>query len=534
MPSNEQNPQGDAGLAVIRIRTAVMVAALGILTLALLALNDQSLWIDELGTWRLTVAASLAQWFQQFVSWPNSDAQIPLYHFYMRLWVTVFPSTEVSLRAANLPWLFAGLLALLTTPAPKAAGKFILLVTVVVFLHPMVWYYANEARPYAMIVAGSCVSTSGLLTHLLDTGDKRLLPAANSRLVVGTAMLAGTSIVGLIWSVAFVLPVLVVAVRDGLPSLNVTGRNRAVAIICCLLLLPVAYQYASTVLHGVGATALHENTLQSFASGLYEVAGFGGIGPGREQLRSEGAGVGALGQYALALALYGIVTGLAIVVGMFAYRRRGPGQLLILLICAAIPLLAFFVLGSVKHWRVLGRHMVPLLFFYSLFLACGIQELARKRATRFATICANSAAAAALLALAASSLEISHAQRHRREDVKSAAHMAADFVHAGNRTWWVALSFGAEYYRLPIVPTSSCAAPGTLAAVVFESPTVDDLKSCLEPEYIFLERPDTYDMDGAVRQYAQDHQFRRISTLQGFEILEKSAAPPAPRMLPVP
>src|ERR1035441_5454237 len=217
------------------IKSAIVIALLATLTLGLCALNDQSLWLDELTTWQLTVADTWTDWLKQLVSLPNSDAQSPLYHFYMRLWVQIFPATEISLRAANLPWIFISFLALLTTPVPECSRRLILLIASVMFLHPMVWYYANEARPYAMMLAGSSISASGLLTRLLNPKNPRSIPASNSRMILGTAMLAGTSIIGVLWSISFLLPISAIAFREGWQSVMFTRRNRAMAIVCSLV-----------------------------------------------------------------------------------------------------------------------------------------------------------------------------------------------------------------------------------------------------------------------------------------------------------
>jgi hypothetical protein len=501
---------------------AVVLAIIATGALAALALNDQSLWIDEIGTWRLTVADSWSDWLQQFVYWPSSDAQIPLYHLFMRAWVSVLPSTEMSLRAANFPWLFAGILALLTTRAARGARPFVLLFTGLVCLHPMVWYYADEARPYAMIIAGAMISASGLLTRLLNPGDSSVIADSNSRLIIGTALLAATSIVGLIWSTAFLMAAAATARAGGTPFPALSRQNIAVAGICALLLLPVAYQYLSSVLRGVGATALHENTLESFSSGLYEVFGLGGIGPGRDQLRSEGAV--ALVPYAREIFAFVLVVGAVFLAGLASSFRRDRSELLYLLAAALIPLLAFFVLGSLKHWRVLGRHMVPLLFFFSLFLALGIQALARARTAPAWQWACRAIAGAGLLALLISSVEISFAQRHRREDIRGAAAMAADALRRGESAWWVGLSYGAQYYGLPLKDPSACAAGADRSAVLFDSPRAADLEACPDPSAIILERPDTYDRAGAVRRYATEKSYAPVALLQGFEILRRTDA----------
>jgi hypothetical protein len=484
--------------------------------IGLLALDHQSLWSDELGTWRVTVADSWAHWLTQLIGWPNSDAQIPLYHLYMRAWVQVFPATEIALRAANLPWIFMAFLAILSTPVAQPSRRLILLIAAVFLLHPMVWYYADEARPYAMILAGACVAASGMLVRLLNPGEQCLPAASDRRLILGTAMLCGTSIIGVLWSVSFLLPVLPSLVRERWGWRSITRGNLVLAIACALALVPVAVLYASTVIHGISATAFHENSLQSFAFGLYEIAGFSGLGPGREELRVAGAA--ALAPYAMALVLYGLAVGGALLLGLWSYARRRRAEFFWVLVAALIPLAMLYALGTIKHWRVVGRHMMPLLFFFALFLAHGLSSLMASGYSGAAAIARRACAGLVLAALLASSVEISRAERHQREDFRAAARLAAGMLRAHQRVWWVAQSFGAEYYRLPFVEAARCGAGDTEAVVLLESPRADTLAPCPEPQTIFVGR---YDTEGAVGQYAFDHGFRKIGSLTGFEILGK-------------
>jgi len=50
---------------------------------ASLVISGGSFWIDEFGTVRLADVATLAEWWEQFLGWHDSDLQMPLYHFYV-------------------------------------------------------------------------------------------------------------------------------------------------------------------------------------------------------------------------------------------------------------------------------------------------------------------------------------------------------------------------------------------------------------------------------------------------------------------
>jgi len=323
-----------------------------------------------------------------------------------------------------------------------------------------------------------------------------------------------------IWSIAFLLPVLGTLRRDDDPSLaaavQFTKGNAMLAVACGLLLLPIAYQYAWSFLHGVSATAYHENSLLNFAFGLYEIAGVDGIGPGREELRTAGAT--ALRGSLPAVLAYVVVIGGVVASGVHASLARNRRQTTLVVVSALLPLVVLFVLGTLKHWRVVGRHMMPLVLFFALFVSCGIDRLMGRSLPRLGSLAGKALAGAALAALAISSIEIAFAERHRREDFRAAAELASKYLARKDRVWWVAQSFGADYYHLPIVPPADCAKTGHAAAILLESPGSGQLDACPEPQEIFIGR---YDTEGTVQRYAVEHQYRTVASLTGFDILGK-------------
>lgn len=499
------------------------IAAIGATAvLGALALNGQSFWVDELGTWRLTIADSWRDWFLQLVNWPYSDSQIPLYHLYMRAWTRVFPSTEVWIRASNLPWLLCSFQALLTTPAPPGQRRLVWLIGLVVLVHPMVWYYVNEVRPYMMIFAGASIAMSGLLARLMNRGEPAAAEISNSRLLVGTALMSATSILGIFWSMAFILPAAWDGLRRGARSLMLTRRNAVTAAVCAAALVPVFCLYAFTIVRGVYASRLFPNSAQSFAFGLYEVAGFSGVGPGRIDLRAIGAA--ALPQYAVPIALFGFATGVALLAGLLNGWRRWGRDLLVVLAAVALTLALLFAVGTAKHWRVLGRHMMPLVLFDATLIALGIEVLLRRCASLAARVAMPLAGVAALVALLVSSVEVADAPRHQREDFRGAVQKASAIVREGGGVWWVAVSYGPDFYGLPLTALGRCGDGGAAAAVLFQGPALDELERCAEPRLIVVGRSEASDQAGAVARYAAEHGFRDAGDVRGFEMLVR---PPA-------
>lgn len=122
--------------------------ALLALLLSLVAINSQSFWIDETDVATIASGATLSDWWQHLVSYGSGDTQMPGYMFYAWVWEKLFGHSEIGLRAANVPWLVLGFLAL-----PRRQGYYVASLA----LSPFLWYYLNEARPYLMEIGASLI-----------------------------------------------------------------------------------------------------------------------------------------------------------------------------------------------------------------------------------------------------------------------------------------------------------------------------------------------------------------------------------------
>jgi len=139
---------------------AICLLAFG---LATYRLDFQSLWYDEGVT-----AAVAQQGIAELTRWTAADIQPPLYYYVVAAWGRAAGWSEWALRfpAAWFATLIAPLLAVLTlrlSRSPRAAVAAALLAA----LHPLLIYYAQEARMYAQLTA-LCVLAAYLLLRLAD------------------------------------------------------------------------------------------------------------------------------------------------------------------------------------------------------------------------------------------------------------------------------------------------------------------------------------------------------------------------------
>lgn len=138
-------------IVIFCVFTLITIASRGIWT-------NYSYWSDEL----FSVAASRASWQEMFSMWVMPDTHPPLYSILLKLWVTLFGTSELATR--SLSFLFASLA--LVTGAIFAYGLGIgrqIVVTSFLGSSPFFCYYAQETRSYSLVLFLSTVLTGSVL-----------------------------------------------------------------------------------------------------------------------------------------------------------------------------------------------------------------------------------------------------------------------------------------------------------------------------------------------------------------------------------
>lgn len=489
------------------------------LILAAFAVDGQSLWLDEFGTWKLCSVTSFDKWVPTFLHWHNSDTQIPLYHFYMFLWARIVPLTEYGLRIANLPWFIMGLYAILS--ALPNNRRFLIIVTLAFGLHPMIWYYMNEARPYMVIFCGAALASSWFL-YILRNDQRYIRQSDNQiwRLVIGLFILMSTSLLGVIWSVTFFILAIVVLMQRIDILKNFAMSDSLLLIAASALLMPVFVHYGVTVINGVGATALYENTLMSFGFGFYELFGLVGLGPGRIELRDFG--IVKLGEYQFVLSI-AITFFIGLLwVGLAGAYRVNARFLKWALLSFILPVIILYILGDVKHWRIVGRHLYPLIIPISLLFAFGFEILIVKYSTSQAVLRISYLVFGIVVVccFTYSTYMISTSPIHKRENYLVAAEIATNEINSGASVWWVAEKFGAQYYKVPFSDKVVCKVCN-YDFVLLANPEASELNGLKQPGLIVYSRQDTYDSNHAISKFIEAEHYVLAQSLMGFNIWKK-------------
>ncbi len=476
-----------------------VLIAVGLLWL--LAISNRSLWLDEVhgAGWKAR-QATLTEWWQDDIAQKGStDSQIAGYVFYVWIAAKVMGTGEWTLRTLNLPWVWLGFLAWFQAFAPRSSAKWG--VAVVAACSPFLWYYLNEARPYAMQVGGGFLIAAAV--QRLYAGD------SNSRLWLGVfglglVALSASNLLGEIWALAAAATAGFVLGSE--QSRRLMRKHLCLFIWILTLLAGLGGYYLWTLKSGSRATLVGRTDVRNLIFIFYELLGFSGLGPGRLDVR--GQGFGAFVPYAGWLAVYALALGLVVLAGVKqAVQLTSRRVLFFTLLFFGAASMVLVAAGYLSPFRILGRHFTPLLVLEIYLLGLGIVRmwtsgrwLSRAWVVFFTTMSL------------VSCFELRYAARHLKDDYRGAAAMAREVLHEGKVIWWNADQRGAGYYQVAMVTNDSS------MSRYFMNPSADELQRAPVPDWVFASRPDVYDANGALTEYLQVNHFQVVTNLTAFTI----------------
>ncbi len=479
---------------------------------AVLAITNESFWIDELMSAFLATADSFEDYKERNERLSSSDIQMPLYMAYLWLWQKFVGSSEMVLRLANVPWFLFGIYALWrffrNTPRIRLFTIGFLL------LSPFAWYYLNEARPYAMQLGGACaVIGCGMRIVMgwkkglcLDTWDLVIT-------AIGIVVMAGSSLLSIPWVGAFL-----VLFVFGVWRKAITFHKRTLlttSLVTGVVLAGLAFYYGYTLIENARAVSRSGGFVQGLAFSFYELLGFGGLGPGRTDLRQEGVGVFTPVEIILvgALAAVHLIVGVRFlknVVRPSGFTEKMLGWILLL----GPPMVFMILLGVLKDFRVLGRHLTPLL--PALLVYLGIAVAAVRRST-FNNILTTTL----FVLLAVSCLSYRFAERHRKDDYRQAAAIARSEVEKGRGVLWIANTAAVPYYKLDELGLNWLRDPqgpsDSYLRNIFYLGKPDAVFG-LRPHYVIMSKPDIHDPTSFGRNFILKEGFKLERSFAGFTL----------------
>jgi hypothetical protein len=467
-----------------------------------IAISNQSFWIDECDTAYRAAFPTLAGWWQYMRAAGDATLQVPLYMFFSWGWEKVSGFHEWALRAGNVPWFLLGFIVMVRALA--IAPLLQRSMALVVLTCPFVWYYLNEARPYALQIGTSLVVFAALFRLALNQDEpprERLWVAG---LCAGSLLLSASGMVAMLWLGAYLGAAMLSATKGRLQRLARSYWPWWVGT--GLLLFTLGLFYLWTLSIGACTTRLGAADIRNVMFISFELLGFSGLGPGRNAIHA--------GQWAAFLpwlpwlAIYGGVLLVVLAAGCRSIAASASRRTRLCWALAFALVLGFILaVAVVARWRVLGRHCTPLLPLVLFVFGSGVAALLRRRDW------AGRLAVAAFLGLSlVSCLSLRFCERHAKDDYRTAAAMARAALAQGKIVWWNADLNAATIYQLPLGEK-----PEDTGKAVFVANRGKGFDRDLpKPDLVLTSKPDIYDRNGALADYLNRAGFRPTASLAAF------------------
>lgn len=469
------------------------------LLLPLLAISRQSFWIDEAITGNAARQSTVAGCWHSLQAINGSDLQMPLYMLYVFVWEKLFGASEFVLRLANYPFFVIAQIAGAHIWNDRRKGYlFILIASCSSFL----WFYLDEARPYAIEYGLSCVIFSCLSSIARDSFSR---PLQFWSFALALVALAGVNMLGVAWVGTGLLVAAYFLIKH--------RRMPAIApvLFCGAGLGALGAYYGWTLSSGARAAVIPTNALLGAIFLAYELLGFVGLGPGRLDIRVNG--FASFIPFLLPLLAFAVVIGLTLWRALRAeLRTPARGRFLAATFYALLPVGFLLLLGMVTDFRVLGRHIIPTLPYVFALATVGLWSLWTSK-----TVWTRSVAASFFLLNLAACLGVRFLPRHDKDDYRGASAVAAFLVSQGQVVWWCASPNGAEFYGLPLRREGT---GPTQSAVDVRNLTDEAARELIPPRAVILSKPDIFDGQGAITAMLEKKKFVLREKLPSFTIWE--------------
>ena len=513
-------------LALKDIQTKRLALSVLFPALLIFAITRQSLWMDEGFTAWFASSTSIKSFFSTLMGSREApgDPQMLFYLLYMWGWVKVWGTSEIALRAANIP------LAVLLLGALSWASRTLFRrpnAWLIVCVSPFLWFYMNDARPYVALMAFATVSIVAELAYLMQpTVYRRVAPWCSL-----TALLFawGSHILGVFLIPALITLALIMIwdqpelrknfLRDWFPAMF--------SLLPVFVALSAFFLWASRF--GVNIKQV-EPRIANLTFVIYEFLGFGGLGPPRTELR-ESPHVSTLVDYWPWL-LIGVVA-----VAGFGYvlLRSTANQVSRALAASLLVGLSLaFMVAKIAHLQLMGRYVAALFPFLLIFLLSWGQDATESSRGRYPRLVALTAL---FIAWGISDFRLVLLPQYEKESYRTASSISSALAaETGGGILWAADSHTAGYYGVRVLkPDADPASAGnsTYTRVIWPvhgqaidvgNWTVDEAAEYVDrrstPLVLVLSRPDLYDKNGGWRTLVEKQRPTVVREMTEFQIYE--------------
>jgi len=481
--------------------------------------SSQSFWIDEANSALKAVQPTWHGFLNLMAVERGSDLQMPGYMVALWGWSKILSFSEYGLRSLNILFFLGAQAAFCFSLRASAKERSFVLLAVMV--SPFLWSYLDEARPYIMQFCGATLM-------VVVIWNSTFIPRSNALVAdlgvfcLGAIILCASSLLGVIHALFFGLLLLAaLALNKRLLDLLRTRSAQVIIAATALVLAGMGAYYFWTLTLGAKASAVGQTSLATLLFAVYELMGFGGLGPGRLELREIGPRslIPYTGLLALGFLPY-LLAGLWLAIERPAVHRSKRIPSLVIGLALAGAFLAIAAVGFLGDFRVVGRHFMPLAPFLLMILGLVWARMWNAWFWRLAVV-------ASLLIFFCSSLNQRFASRFAKDDYRSAAAVAHDAGLAKAVVWWAADPAAANFYGVfPSVGTPAPSdlqnsSPATSSVYFANNRSAEYLSGLPKADVAILSKVDIYDPNGTLRAWMTANGFAVTRTFPAFTIWEK-------------
>ncbi|HEY1663659.1 MAG TPA: hypothetical protein VGI03_14670 [Verrucomicrobiae bacterium] len=476
-----------------------------LLLLPLMISND-SLWLDEGDTATYALQPDFHSWWFFLNHDLAADCQMPLSMFLAWVSAWTLGLQEWQMRAFNV--LF-GMLALL---GMYRAGKRIQLpwLPLLLAIQPYFWFYSNEARPYALEIAGGAWLFAALVEFIVLEG------AGES----WAWLFSGAAVFLCYTTLLAPLPITVTLIAAGIFAVMrrwaISQKSIFILLGGAIATVPAGIFYLTTLARGAKGAQIWHVDPKFFGYVLYELTGMNGLGPAVEKIReiAKSPHLSAmLAEHAAQFLLpaIGFLLLLLVFIRGFRTRQTKPRSDLSMAILLVLGMTSFvFVAAGICIQKAFwARHFAPVFPFYVALLALAINGLleSRNRLSRVFILLF-------VGLLLFSSLNLRFSSEYRKDDYRGASEFARQALGENKTVWWVAGSRPAEYYHLDCVSSH----PETGKAFCLMSPQTVNFPP---PDYVIISKPDIFDSGGQIMRLIKANDYKLAQTFTDFQVWQK-------------
>ena len=489
----------------MRLTNSYSLFLFAALALVPLMPSSDSIWVDEAQTWRYAHHATFSGWWAEMTSDRFSESQMPLGMFTAWVGARLLGTSEWAMRAPNMLWA-AGTILIFAALGRALKQPFL---TLLLAVQPYLWFYTNEARPYALQIFSGAVLLYGLYQgiQLKLRGNIWALI-----LGIGAVLACASSMLGLFSTIPALVILLYYILKEKWP---ITRTSLVIGVFFTAALIPLGLYYGFKVFQGAGGAKLWKVGISNLAYSCLEFSGFAGLLPARQALRAMAHNRDSVCSVWLSaspravLAVFLISFFLLMGIWLIKSWRQISDWSRTCLFFFVTSFFLLWLAATVVHFPFWGRHLAAsfpaFICLVGAFLGCLWSKGLGGRALVIAFF----------ISLTASSLLLRFSPDHAKDDYRGAAHWILTHSKPGETIWWAADPTGGTYYKIfSLNPYESPSIP----SLHIMNPDLAHLETVPFPKFVALSKVDVYDARGAIRQWLKTNSFRQVASFQSFTI----------------